>query len=341
MKIAQIVPLLNTIPPQKYGGIERVVTELIKGLGRSGHHITLFAAQGSTLFDNHLTLKISSPKPLKPDTPENRHFEIEQFLEVIAHQASFDIVHFHYEPFTLESSIDSLHFNFLDYIKKPVIITFHNQTHLSDRIMFYHTHLLLWKHHFVFLSHRQREPLAFLPNYSIIPNGIPVETFEYQMECDNYLLFLGRITPAKGLEDAIQVAHVSNRKLLIAAKIEENELSYYQEKIKPLIDQKRIIYLGEVGFEEKNRLLKNAAALVFPTKWEEPFGLVLIEALACGTPVVAYNRGSVPDIIEDGKTGFIVNSLPEMIQAVSRINMINRSNCRKVAEEKIYHSDYG
>ncbi|MDO8498314.1 MAG: glycosyltransferase family 4 protein [bacterium] len=333
MRIAQVVPIMMTLPPKKYGGIERDVAELATELGKRGHEVTVFAAKGSKLDSLGVKIIESSPFPTDKDRSQNRKWEINQALQVLSLQNNFDIIHFHYEPIIFRYIIDKSDFNLLEYFTTPFLVSFHNQTYIEKHIEYYKSHKNLWKIPYTFVSRSHRKPLSFLPHTSIVYNGIPIETFEFNNNPKDYLFFLGRITPEKGIVEAIQVAKLSGKKLIIAAKVDAVDKEYYEKKVKPLIDEKQIVYIGEVEHKQKVKLLRNALCLLFPIQWNEPFGIVMVEAMACGTPVIAFARGSVPEVIKDGETGYIVNTTSEMVDAISKINTINRQQCRKWVEK--------
>src|SRR3990167_2822876 len=191
----------------------------------------------------------------------------------------------------------------------------------------------LWQYDYVFISKNQKDPLKFFPNSTIIYNGIDVKRLPFKNEPGDYLLFLGRITDFKGILEAIQIAKLANKKLVIAAKVDPTDEDFYNRKVKPLIDGVKIVYVGEVDFNQKIEYLKNALCLLFPIKWDEPFGLVLIEAMACGTPVVAFDRGSVSEIVEDKVTGFLGTNFYQAARAISKIGQIDRAKCRERVEK--------
>lgn len=332
-RIAEVIPLRNTIPPKKYGGVEVIAHELSLNFAKKGYKIGVFCAKGSQLKGTNINLIESSPYPSIEDLSQNRKFEINEFLKVLSNQSNFDFFHFHYEPITLNCTIDSFGFNFLNFIKKPILITFHNTTHIDERIDFYKEHKNLWQYNYVFISENQRESLKFFPNSTVIYNGIDVKRFSFKNERGDYLLFLGRIVDYKGILEAIQIAKLVNKKLIIAAKVDPEDEDFYNQKVKPLIDGVKIVYVGEVDFNQKIEYLKNALCLLFPIKWDEPFGLVLVEAMACGTPVVAFDRGSVSEIVEDGVTGFVVTNVDQATQAISKIAQIDRAKCRERVEK--------
>jgi glycosyltransferase involved in cell wall biosynthesis len=332
LKIAQVAPVMLTIPPQKYGGIERDTAELSIGLVGKGHSVTVFAAKGSS-FNSEVKVVESSPFPTSEDMSQNRKWEIHQILQVLSMQDQFDIINLHYEPLVLRAKIENREFNLVEYFRKPIVVTFHNQTYIPENINYYKSHQELWELPYIFISESQRKPLNFFSNTEVIFNGIPVEKFEHTDTPEDYLLFLGRITPQKGILEAIQVAKQTGRKLIIAARIDAADLKFYEDQIKPLIDGSRIIYVGEVGGDQKIKLLRNSYAMIFPALWNEPLGLVMLEAHASGTPVIAFNKGSVPEVIVDGVTGFIVDNIEKMVKAVEKIPSLDRRQCRKRAEE--------
>ncbi|MEX2028429.1 MAG: glycosyltransferase family 4 protein [Candidatus Curtissbacteria bacterium] len=332
-RIAQIVPLLNTVPPKKYGGIEVVAQELCLGFAQKQYKITLFGAKGSELKGKNIDFVESSPFPTVENISQNRKWEINEFLKVVAYQSNFDLLHFHYEPIILNSIIDNIEFNFLNFINKPILITFHNTTHIKENIDFYKRHKNLWQYNYVFISKNHSEPLSFFPNSTVIYNGIDVNKFTFSNTAGDYLLFLGRITDFKGILEAIQIAKLVNKKLIIAAKVDPTDEDFYNQKVKTLIDGVQIVYAGEVDFNQKNKYLRNALCLLFPIKWDEPFGLVLVEAMACGTPVVAFDRGSVKEIVEDKVTGFVVTNVNQAIEAIYKLGQIKREKCRQRAEK--------
>lgn len=332
-RIAEIIPLMTTIPPKKYGGIELIAQELSLGFAKKGYKIGVFCAKGSKLKEVNVDLIECSPFPTIEDLSQNRKFEINEFLKVLSNQSNFDFFHFHFEPIVLNCKVDNIEFNFLNFINKPILITFHNTTHIQEHIDFYKEHKNLWQYNYVFISKNQRESLKFFPNSTIIYNGIDVKRFPFKNEPGDYLLFLGRITDFKGILEAIQIANIVNKKLVIAGKVDPTDENFYTQKVKPLIDGVKIVYAGEVDFNQKIEYLKNAFCLLFPIKWDEPFGLVLIEAMACGTPVVAFDRGSVGEIVEDGVTGFVVNNIDQAAQAIGKIGKIDRAKCRERVEK--------
>jgi glycosyltransferase involved in cell wall biosynthesis len=333
MKIAHVIPVMTTVPPIKYGGIERIVETLATMQAQAGHQVTVFCAKESTLSGPNITLHEVAPFPTVKDLSQNKKYEIHEWIEIVAYQADFDIIHFHYEPIIGWFHIEGIEFNLLNYIHVPFINTFHNTTWIDKHIEYYKSHTELHPNTYVFISQRQREALSFLPHTQVIHNATDVASFQFNDKPQDYFAFLGRITPDKGIVQAIQIAKQSGQKLVIAAKVDPTDQEFYEKEVKDLIDGEQIKFIGEVDFAGKNELLRNAKALLFPIQWEEPFGLAVIEALACGTPVVALNRASIPEIITDKVTGIICNSVEEIISRLGEVDSIDRAKCRQAAEE--------
>lgn len=334
MKIAIVSPVMEPIPPKKYGGIELIVNELVHGLAERGHEVTVFCAGESTITGPNITRVETSPYPTRERQHENREWERKQLLMVLSRQHDFDVIHLNYEPIVCRFDVNGIPVNLLDSFEVPVALTFHNTTDIAANIAYYKNALSLHRHTMIFVSENQRKRVAFFPKTHVIYNALPVGDFPLETQKENYLLFLGRITPFKGLSEAITVAQKTNTPLFIIAKIDPVDHDYYEKEIKPHIDSKLIHYLGEADFSRKVAYLKKARCLLFPILWEEPFGLVMVEALACGTPVVAFRRGSVPEIIQDGINGFIVDNINEMAKAVKKVEMISPAKCRDSVEKR-------
>ncbi|MEJ0021432.1 MAG: glycosyltransferase family 4 protein [Candidatus Doudnabacteria bacterium] len=328
MKIAQIVPVMNTVPPKKYGGIEQIVSALSEGLAKKGHSVDVFASRGSKFDNAHIRVVESAPFPTVQDLSANRKWEVNEFFDIIRLQNEYDLVHFHYEPIVANLATAGLDFNLMSQIKVPFLSTFHNRTDLPEHIAFYKSHKELWDFNYVFISHNHRHNLPFFKKAQVIYNGINMDEFEFEAKPEDYLLFLGRITAVKGILDAISVARSVRKKLIIVAKIDPSDREYYEKNVKRHINGKDIVYAGEADKYQKVKYYKNASALLFPIKWAEPFGLVMVEAMACGTPVIAYDQGSVPELVKNGRTGFVVRNKDEMIKAVGKIDLIRRKDCR-------------
>jgi glycosyltransferase involved in cell wall biosynthesis len=244
-------------------------------------------------------------------------------LEEVYQQAdNFDIIHFH---------IDYLHFPLSRRTGIANVTTLHGRLDIPDLVPLYEEFREM---PVVSISNSQREPLSWANWQGTVYHGLPLDLYRYQDQPGDYLAFLGRISPEKRVDRAIEVAKRVKMPLKIAAKVDETDEKYFEEEIKPLLDHPLIKFVGEVGDEEKGEFLGNAYALLFPINWPEPFGLVMIEAMACGTPIIAYERGSVTEVLEHGRTGFIVNNLEEAVDAVQRVPTIERKQCRSNFEER-------
>jgi len=323
MRIAQVAPLYESVPPKLYGGTERVVSYLTEELVRLGHEVTLFASGDS---QTRAKLIPACPRALWGDgTCRETLPHHVRLMELVFQDVSrFDVLHFH---------CDYLHFPLVRRHPCPSVTTLHGRIHLPDvgPLLAQYPDAPL-----VSISDNQRQPIPAANWQATVYHGLPRSLYPYQGHPGEYLAFLGRMSPEKGVDRAIEIARRAHMKLKIAAKIYPEERAYFQDCIEPLLHQSRgwVEYIGEVGGRDKEALLGNAQALLFPIDWPEPFGLVMIEALACGTPVVAWRNGSVSEVIADGVTGFIVDSIPEAVQAVRRVAWLNRDVCRRVFEER-------
>ena len=324
MRIAQIAPLFESVPPELYGGSERVISWLTEELVRMGHHVTLFASGDST---TSASLAPMCCRALwrDPQCRETLPHHLAMVEEVLRRAAEFDILHFH---------CDYVHFPLASRSRVPSLTTLHGLIHPPDLERLFR---IFPEVPLVSISDSQRKSLPQALWAGTVYHGMPRELHSFTPVGGDYLLFLGRISPDKGIERASEIADMSRTPLRIAAKIYEEDRSYYEERIRPLIDQSDTAeYLGEIGGRDKDLLLGHAKALLFPIEWEEPFGLVMIEALACGTPVIAYRRGAVSEIIRDGIEGFIVNSIPESIAAITRLGEFSRERCRERFERNFW-----
>jgi glycosyltransferase involved in cell wall biosynthesis len=320
MKIAQVAPLYESVPPHGYGGTERVVSYLTEELVRQGQEVTLFASGDS---QTAARLVSCSPRSLRLgkaiDTLAHHILMLEQ---VFQRADEFDLVHFH---------VDYLHFPLSRRSSLTQLTTLHGRLDLPDLPALYGEFSEM---PVVSISDSQRLPLPQANWIGTVCHGLPPDSFTFREQPEDYLLFLGRISPEKRVDRAIEITRRGGRKLKIAAKIDRADRYYFNKQIKHLLDQPFIEFIGEVGHEKKNELLGGAAALLFPIDWPEPFGLVMIEALASGTPVIAFPCGSVPEIIDQGETGFIVDDLDRAVEAVHRIGTIDRTRCRREFEER-------
>jgi glycosyltransferase involved in cell wall biosynthesis len=321
MKIAQVAPLYESVPPRYYGGTERVISYLTEELVRQGHEVTLFASGDSVTSaqliapcERSLRLDLQCLDKLAP------HFlMIEQ---VFSDPTRFDLIHFH---------IDYLHFSLSRRHCIPHVSTLHGRLDLPELVPLYREFLDV---PVVSISNAQRDPLPWINWQGTVYHGLPTDLYTFREAPGRYLAFLGRISPEKRVDQAIAIARHSGMELKIAAKLDAPDREYFREVVKPLLKDPLVDYVGEVGDRDKDEFLGNAYALLMPIDWPEPFGLVMIEALACGTPVIAYRRGSVPEVLEDGVTGFTVQGLEEAVKAVGQIPLLSRSRCRQVFEER-------
>ena len=321
MKIAQIAPLYESVPPQLYGGTERVVSYLTEELVRQGHQVTLFASGDSVTQARLVAACARSLRLDKQCIDQHAHHIV--LLEQVFRQAStFDLMHFH---------IDYAHFPLSVRQPIPTVTTLHGRLDLPDLIPLYQ---MFPSMPVVSISDAQRAPLPWANWLGTVYHGLPKDLYTFRETPGTYLAFLGRISPEKGVEQAIAIAQRVGMPLKIAAKVDRADREYFQEVVQPLLKHSLVEYVGEVGGDNKDTFLGEAYALLFPIDWPEPFGLVMIEAMACGTPVIAYPRGSVPEVLEDGVTGWIVEGVEEAVQAVERVPALSRARCRQVFEER-------
>jgi glycosyltransferase involved in cell wall biosynthesis len=321
MRIAQIAPLAESVPPKLYGGTERVVAWLVDELVSLGHEVTLFASGDSrTRGDLHSVW----PRALRLSRPvADPTVATTALLEAIAQRIDdFDVVHSH---------IDWLHLPLLSRLGVPFLTTMHGRLDLpglSDVIRRFP------EAPFVSISNNQRLPLAGANWRGTVHHGLPADLYRPSYEQGSYLAFLGRLTAEKGPETAIRIARAAGMQLRIAAKLPRGESRYFKERLEPQIDGEQICLIGEVNDEAKQTFLAGAAALLFPIDWPEPFGLVMIEAMACGTPIIAFPSGSVPEVIDEGVTGFVVDDEAQAIKAVQQLREIDRRRVRGRFEKR-------
>lgn len=321
MRIAQVSPLYESVPPRLYGGTERVVSWLTEELVRQGHEVTLFAS-GDSLTNASLVPICSKALRLDPNCWDPIAHHIHQIEQVIRLRDEFDVVHFH---------IDYLHFPTSRRQRLPQVTTLHGRLDIPDLAPLYREFSDM---PVVSISDAQRKPLPWVNWQGTVHHGMPEEKFVPCLDSGKYLAFLGRVSPEKGVDHAIQIALRAGMPLKIAAKVDRNDRDYFESHIKPLLDNSLIEFIGEISDGEKNKFLGDASSLLFPINWSEPFGIVLIEAMACGLPVVAYPLGSVPEIIEDGVSGFIVHNVEEAASALKNLSNIERRKCRRAFEER-------
>jgi glycosyltransferase involved in cell wall biosynthesis len=321
MRIAQVAPLAESVPPRLYGGTERVVAWLTEELVDLGHDVTLFASGDSK---TRASLVPVIPRAIRLSKPRPDPFPAYAAqLDALADAAEkFDIVHCH---------TDWLHFPLLTRLGVPHLTTFHNRLdtpELPPVIARFPDAPL------VAISDHHRKPLPSANWLGTVYHGMPANTFAPSYEPGSYLAFLGRLTKEKGPETAIALARETGMPLRMAAKIPRSETRYYKDKLQPLIDGDQIRLVGELNDADKGDLLRGASALLFPIDWPEPFGLVMIEAMACGTPVIAFRCGSVPEVVEDDVTGFVVNDESEAITAIRRLGELDRRRIRATFDRR-------
>lgn len=321
MRIAQVAPLFESVPPRNYGGTERVVSWLTEELVRRGHEVTLFASADSV---TQARLVSCCPRALRTDRGcLDQHASHYVMLEEVARRAGeFDLIHFH---------VDYMHYPISRRHRYAHVTTLHGRLDIPELQRLYREYREM---RLISISDAQRAPLPSARWEGTVLHGMPPDLLSFHERPSDYLAFLGRVSPEKGLDRAIEIATRAGFRLRIAAKVDRADQDYYEDHIKPLLRQPHVEFLGEVGGKAKEELLGNARALLFPINWPEPFGLVMIEALACGTPVIAWQNGSVPEVITDGVTGFVVDSIEQAVGALGRVNALDRRTCRRTFEER-------
>jgi glycosyltransferase involved in cell wall biosynthesis len=322
MKIAQIAPLYEAVPPRLYGGTERVVAHLCDALVDQGHDVTLFASadahtRAALVATRDQAIRLDQA-PLKSDVAAH----LTMLAEVKRRVHSFDVLHFH---------VDMTHFPMFEQYAARTITTLHGRLDLKDLTEVYRH----WPQYgLVSISDHQRRPLPSANWLATVAHGIPRAALHFSPQDSGYLAFLGRISPEKRPDVAIRIAQEAGLPLKIAAKVDAVDRAYFESCIRPLLADPRVEYIGEIGDADKSAFLGGALALLFPIDWPEPFGLVMIEAFACGTPVIAWNCGSVPEVIEPGKTGFIVSNDQEALAALNCIATLDRTTVRNAFERR-------
>jgi len=321
MRIAQVAPLYESVPPKTYGGTERVVSYLTEALVEAQHEVTLYAS-GDSVTGARLVSVCPRALRLNKSSVDRQSHHIRMLEYVQRDIEQFDIVHYH---------IDYMHFPLSRRQHVPSLTTLHGRLDLLDLVPLYREYDDM---PLVSISDAQRAPLPWVNWQATVHHGLPEDLHVPRKRAGKYLAFLGRISPEKRVDRAIEIARRTGIKLKIAAKVDAVDREYFQEEIEPLLEGPLVEFIGEIGEKQKGRFLGNARALVFPIDWPEPFGVALIEALACGTPVIAFRCGSVPEVIEDGVTGFVVDDIEGAVEAVKRLDIISRQRCREVFEER-------
>ena len=321
MRIAQVSPLYESVPPKLYGGTERVVSYLTEELVRQGHDVTLFAS-GDSVTSAELVAPCQQSLRLAETVVDPLAYHFVMLDKVFKRVEEFDIIHFH---------IDYLHFPLSRIYSETHVTTLHGRLDMPDLVPLYRAYADMPT---ISISNSQREPLPWLNWQATVYHGLPIDLYTPHFEAGSYLAFLGRISPEKRVDRAIALAKQLDMPLRIAAKVDNADHEYFETEIEHLLDHPLVEFLGEIGEGEKEEFLGNAYALVFPIDWPEPFGLVMIEAMACGTPVIAFEEGSVPEVIDHGVTGYIVNTTEEAAEAIQNIPKLSRRICRKIFEER-------
>ncbi|MFW5655647.1 MAG: glycosyltransferase family 4 protein [Roseicyclus sp.] len=323
MKIAQVAPLYESVPPRLYGGTERVVSYLTEELVRRGHDVTLFASADSV---TAAELVAAAPRALRLDPAVRDAAPWHMILldQLRERAAAFDVIHFH---------TDVWHLPVAQTLDVPSLTTLHGRLDLPDLQSFYRH---FDGHPLVSISDSQRAPLPPVAWAGTVHHGLPPGLLPFR-PCPKggYLAFLGRISPEKRPDRAIEIAVRAGMPLKIAAKIDEGNPAYWEKTIRPMVEaHAQVDYVGEIDEAAKADFLGEAAALLFPIDWPEPFGMVMIEAMSCGTPVIAFDRGSVPEVIEDGVSGFVVDSVEDAVRAAQKLPQLNRRNVRQRFEAR-------
>lgn len=316
MRIAQIAPLYESVPPQLYGGTERVVSYLTEELVAQGHDVTLFASG-----DSMTSARLISPcrKALRLDSKHSDQLAAHYVMleRVMQGAQEFDILHFH---------VDYLHFPFSRHCGVPHVTTLHGRLDLAELQPLYREYSEV---PVVSISMSQRRPLTHAHWVGNVYHGLPADSLVAGDGGGKYLAFIGRISREKRVDRAIEIALKSGMPLKIAAKVDPSDREYYETTIKPLLNHPSVEYIGEIGEHQKADFLGNAYAQIFPIDWPEPFGLCMIEALACGTPTIAFHHGSVPEVLQDGVTGMVVKNVEQAIEAVPMVAELSRASCRR------------
>ncbi len=320
MRIAQVAPLYESVPPHYYGGTERVVSYLTEELVRQGHDVTLFAA-GDSVTTAHLVPAVHRSLRLDKHCIDEISHHVHLVERIAQMEGEFDVIHFH---------LGYLHFPIARRMRTPHISTQHGRLDLPDLVGLYSTFRDVAN---VSISNDQRKPMPWMNWVATVYHGLDPNMYRFHESPGKYFAFLGRISPEKRVDRAIAIAKQVGVPLKIAAKVDKVDVEYFETLIRPLLDSELIEYVGEIGEGEKTEFLGNAGALIFPIDWPEPFGLVMIESLACGTPVIAYRQGSVPEVLTHGVDGWLVNTIEEATEAAASTS-IQRRNCRETFERR-------
>jgi glycosyltransferase involved in cell wall biosynthesis len=321
MRIAQVAPLYESVPPGFYGGTERIVSYLTEELVRKGHEVTLFASGDSTTRARLIPMRTRATR-LDSSCCDSLAGHIVMLEKVAAMQHEFDLIHYH---------VDYLHFSLSRRGTTPHVTTLHGRLDLPELQPVYDEFRDM---PLISISNAQRQPLPQANWIGTVYHGLPSDLLTLSPRGKGYFAFLGRISQEKRLDRAIDIATRIGKPLKIAAKVDKADVEYFDEQIKWRLSDPLVEYLGEIGDDKKSEFLGGADALLFPIDWPEPFGLVVIEALACGTPVVAFGCGSIPELIDDGVTGFVVDNVEDAVDAAALVGKLDRHQCRAVFEQR-------
>jgi len=320
MRIAMVAPLAEAVPPAHYGGTERVISLLTEELVRRGHQVTLFATGDSS---TSAELVAGSPKGLRstPGIIDPMAYTFRQLAQVYRRADEFDVVHNHVDYFAFPTA---------ELYATPTVSTTHGRLDIPEVRDVYRA---FPRQPLVAISNHQRESLTDVRWVATAYNIVDLDNYRFRADPGDYLVFLGRMSPEKRPDRAIEIARDVGMRLVMAAKVDPADADYFEHAIEPLIRDSRLVeFIGEVGEKAKDALLGSAYAYLFPIDWPEPFGLTMAEAMATGTPVVAYRAGSVPEVVEDGVTGFVCDSFGEMIAALPGVRDLDRRACRERVE---------
>ena len=321
MHIAQVAPLYESVPPKLYGGTERIVAYLTEELIAQGHEVTLFAS-GDSRTSADLVSPCDQAIRLDENGPDAAALHVLMLEQLNQLAYDFDVIHFHTEHIQLP---------FARRQTTPCVVTLHGRLDVPGLTELYAEFRDV---PVVSISNAQREPLPGAHWQGTVYHGLPLKLHCCSRESGSYLAFLGRIAPEKGVDRAIEIAQRAGVPLKIAAKVDAADREYFETQIEPRIDGTSVELIGEINEREKTAFLGNARALLFPIDWPEPFGLVMIEAMACGTPSIAFRNGSVPEVIDEGVTGFIVESIDAAVAAVAEAQTLDRRRCRQMFERR-------
>lgn len=321
LRIAQVAPLFESVPPHGYGGTERVVSYLTEALVEMGHEVTLFAS-GDSVTNADLVPVVERSLRTDPRRPDWLVWHTVLLDEVFERAAEFDVMHFH---------VDFFHYPLARRCTTPGLTTLHGRLDLPDLLPL-HRHFR--SHPRVSISDSQRAPLLGMSWLGTVHHGLPPALYALHEQPQDYFAFIGRVSPEKRVDRAIEIAIATGSRLRIAAKVDRVDEAYFERDIRPLLDHPLVEFVGEIEQASKNDFIGNARALLFPIDWPEPFGLVMIEAMACGTPVLAWRCGSVPEVVDEGVTGFVVDDMPQAIAAARKVGGIDRRQCRRMFEAR-------